>query len=95
MRGTYTADEVDVVAAYCSAADRCYAIPLADFPMLGCLSLRTEPSKNNQELGIKWAKKYELGAIAQLGERRHGMAEAVGSSPTSSTPKSRPPGRLF
>jgi hypothetical protein len=26
-----------------------------------------------------------LGAIAQLGERRHGMAKAVGSSPTSST----------
>ena len=25
------------------------------------------------------------GAIAQLGERRHGMAEVVGSSPTSST----------
>ena len=27
----------------------------------------------------------ELGAIAQLGERRHGMAEVVGSIPTSST----------
>jgi hypothetical protein len=26
----------------------------------------------------------ELGAIAQLGERRHGMAEVVGSIPTSS-----------
>ena len=30
------------------------------------------------------AADYTLGAIAQLGERRHGMAEAVGSSPTSS-----------
>ncbi len=26
-----------------------------------------------------------LGAIAQLGERRHGMAEVEGSSPSSST----------
>jgi hypothetical protein len=30
------------------------------------------------------AAQYELGAIAQLGERRHGMAEVEGSSPSSS-----------
>src|SRR5215510_4288387 len=28
----------------------------------------------------------QVGAVAQLGERRHGMAEATGSSPVGSTP---------
>ena len=32
-----------------------------------------------------------LGAIAQLGERLHGMQEVVGSSPISSTLKARRP----
>ena len=48
-----------------------------------------EPAINHQEAAITYAADHELGAIAQLGERRHGMAEVVGSSPTSSTP-SRP-----
>ncbi len=29
---------------------------------------------------------YSLGAVAQLGERLHGMQEVVGSSPIGSTP---------
>ena len=36
-------------------------------------------------MSIHWAADFELGAIAQLGERRAGSAKAVGSSPTSST----------
>jgi prevent-host-death family protein len=33
------------------------------------------------------AEKHRLGAVAQLEERRHGMAEATGSSPVSSITK--------
>jgi hypothetical protein len=39
-------------------------------------------------LARPWAALYDVlapGAIAQLGERLHGMQEVVGSSPTSST----------
>ena len=65
------------------------------------LSLRLDPAKSNQLVGLNWAHMFDfasidwsqlehLGAIAQLEERRHGMAEAVGSSPTSSTPRTRP-----
>ena len=36
---------------------------------------------------INFAVDYELGAVAQLEERRPGRAEATGSSPVSSTPK--------
>jgi hypothetical protein len=32
------------------------------------------------------AADHALGAIAQLGERLHGMQEVAGSSPASSTP---------
>jgi hypothetical protein len=49
------------------------------------------PTRNNQSAGINWAKDFEfaatlgvLGAVAQLGERRDGIAEATGSSPVGS-----------
>jgi PD-(D/E)XK nuclease superfamily protein len=87
IRGTYTADEVDAVAAYCPDVDQCYLIPIQAFAKSGCLYLRVSASKNNQRLGVNWASDYEFGAIAQLGERRYGIPEVVGSSPTSSTPK--------
>ena len=48
------------------------------------LNLRLSPAKNNQTLGVTWAEQYELGAIAQLGERVTGSHEVAGSSPASS-----------
>ena len=47
--------------------------------------LRLEPAINNQQVAVKYAARYEFGAIAQLGERRAGSAKAEGSSPSSST----------
>ena len=47
--------------------------------------LRLAPTKNRQQVGIHLAEQYELGAIAQLGERQSGTLEAAGSSPASST----------
>ena len=42
---------------------------------------------HNQELAINYAADYELGAIAQLGERVTGSHEVGGSNPPSSTPR--------
>jgi hypothetical protein len=47
----------------------------------------------NQSSGIRWAQDFDFaaklgrqrGAIAQLGERLHGMQEVAGSSPAGST----------
>ena len=51
------------------------------------LHLRLAAARNGQRACINLASDFEFrGAIAQLEERRHGMAEVVGSSPTSSTP---------
>ena len=82
---TYSADEVDAIAIYCLELDRCYLLPIALVERRTCIHLRLAPSKNNQKMSIHWASDYELGAIAQLGERRAGSAKVVGSSPTSST----------
>jgi hypothetical protein len=50
------------------------------------MDLRLVRAGNNQRAAINFAADYELsGAVAQLEERRHGMAEVRGSSPLSST----------
>ncbi len=89
IRTTYGADEIDAIAVYCGDTDECYWLPIAEVAGRSVVHLRLTPTANSQVIAIKYASEYTLhGAIAQLGERRHGMAEVVGSSPTSST--SRP-----
>ena len=81
----YTAQEVDAIGVYCAALDRCYLLPITLAGGRRALQLRLEPSKNNQRALVNWAHDYELGAIAQLGERLSGTQEVAGSSPASST----------
>ena len=92
---SYTADEVDAIAGYCHELKQCYLLPISLVAGRGSIYLRLEPAKNNQALGVNWALQYELGAIAQLGERRRGTPEVAGSSPASSTEKAAQNGRLF
>jgi hypothetical protein len=82
---TYSAAEIDGIAAWCPDTAECYFIPIADVDGQGHLHLRLAPARNNQELLVHWAAKYRLGAIAQLGERLAGSQKAGGSSPPSST----------
>lgn len=92
VRSPYSQDEVDLLAVYCGELDRCFLVPISLFADQHVLQLRLTPPRNKQRACINLAEDYTFeGAIAQLGERRHGMAEVVGSSPTSST--SSPPDR--
>jgi PD-(D/E)XK endonuclease len=91
IRGVYTADEVDAIAAYCMDNETCYLVPFSMFADRANIYLRLSPARNNQKRLVHWAADYRLGAIAQLGERLGGTQEVVGSSPTSSTRK--PPAR--
>ena len=85
VRTTYTAGEVDAFGIYCGELDQCYYVP-ADLAVGKAeLRLRLTPARNNQHAGVTMAAAYLFGAVAQLGERRHGMAEVRGSSPLSST----------
>ena len=85
IRGTYDETEIDVIAAYCAELDTVYAVPIAKMAGRAVVHLRVAPARNNQSMLVNWARDYELGAIAQLGERCHGMAEVEGSSPSGST----------
>jgi prevent-host-death family protein len=51
------------------------------------IQLRVSQARNNQRAAINFAADYELGAVAQLEERRLGRAEVTGSNPVSSTPR--------
>jgi PD-(D/E)XK endonuclease len=82
---TYSAAEIDGVAAWCPETAECYFIPIAEIDGRACMHLRLAPARNNQELLVHWAAEYRLGAIAQLGERRRGTPKVAGSSPASST----------
>ena len=85
-RMKYGPNDFDWLVAYCQELDKCYVLPIELCADRAGFHLRLGPTKNNQAEAILWAHDYELGAIAQLEERCHGMAEVVGSSPTSSTP---------
>jgi hypothetical protein len=86
IRSPYAASEVDLLGVYCGELDRCFLVPVELFAGRHAIHLRLDPARNNQEACINLAERFAFdGAIAQLGERRHGMAEVVGSSPTSST----------
>jgi hypothetical protein len=92
IRRRYTAEEVDAIAAYSLELDRCFLIPIALVEHRPSITLRLSPCRNNQQRRVNWADDFDLaatlrrhqGAVAQLGERRHGMAEARGSSPLGS-----------
>jgi len=101
LKRGYSADEIDAFAAFSPDLERCYYLPLERFQGRQHIQLRLEHAKNNQRLGINWARDYEFGAtldtpgaIAQLGERLHGMQKVAGSSPAGSTPPTavEPPG---
>jgi hypothetical protein len=89
----YADGEIDAIAAYCAATDRCYLLPAALSIGRAAVHLRLTQPRNNQQLRINWAQDFELGAtltklrgpIAQLGERRDGIAKVAGSSPAGST----------
>lgn len=89
----YTAAEVDAIVGYCAELDRCYFIPIELVDGRRLIQLRLAATRNNQKLRIRWAREYEFerlhfpspGAVAQLGERCDGIAEAAGSSPAGST----------
>jgi prevent-host-death family protein len=70
---------------YCEELNSCYLIPIEVADGKAALSLRLAPARNGQRAGLNWAEQYLLGAVAQLAERRHGMAEVRGSIPLSST----------
>jgi hypothetical protein len=59
-RTTYTAGEIDAIAAYAPDTDRCYLIPIDEVEGRSTISLRIAPTRNNQAQLVRWAEDYEL-----------------------------------
>jgi hypothetical protein len=57
---TYSAREIDAVAAYCGDNDRCYLIPIDVVDGQTCMHLRLAPARNGQRVALHFAADYEL-----------------------------------
>lgn len=67
VRESYSAADVDAVAAYCEELDAAYLIPIDVIGERRQIQLRLAPPRNGQVAAINWATEYELaGAVAQL-----------------------------
>jgi hypothetical protein len=60
IRTTYTADEIDALAAYAPNTDQCYLMPVSEIEGHATISLRVAPTRNNQAQLVRWAKDYEM-----------------------------------
>jgi hypothetical protein len=87
---SYTLAEIDALAVFCPENTRCYYLPASMVAGRKMIHLRLAPARNNQAERLHWAAEYELGAIAQLGERSAGSRKVGGSNPPSSTSNLRP-----
>ena len=83
---SYSDDEVDAIAVYCGETDQVFLVPIEVVAGKRQLHLRIRTARNSQRACINLASDYQLGAIAQLGERSAGSRKVAGSSPASSTP---------
>jgi hypothetical protein len=62
QRRKYVDGEIDAFVAYCPETGSCYFLPFELFSGRSQVLLRLGPCKNNQSLGVNWAKDYELAA---------------------------------
>lgn len=60
---SYTAEEIDAVAAFTPVLKRGFLLPAAEVAGRRAVHLRLAPTKNNQADGIRWAEDYELGTV--------------------------------
>jgi prevent-host-death family protein len=86
VTSTYSAEEVDAIGVYCAELKEVFLVPIEVAAGKRQLHLRLDPPRNSQRACINLAAEYQLGAIAQLGERSAGSRKVGGSSPPSSTP---------
>jgi hypothetical protein len=59
---SYAEDEIDAIAAYCPDTGCCYLLPHELSVERAVVQLRVARARNNQIVGIRWARDHELGA---------------------------------
>jgi hypothetical protein len=76
VRTSYSASEIDAVAAYSPHLNRCFLLPIDEVAGRRSIHLRFDPTKNNQAERIKWARDYEFSAVMR--RLKEAQAEPVG-----------------
>lgn len=88
-KGTHTKkhkkDDYDAIAIYCPTTKKCYYINMEELKQVDNLNLRIDPTRNNQEKGIKKADNYLnplriFAPIAQLEEHQSSKLDVPCSS---------------
>lgn len=51
--------QADFFGVYCPETDGVYLVPVDEVPLTAA-ALRVTPTRNNQEIGVRWAKDYQL-----------------------------------
>ena len=87
VRNPYKPGEIDLVAAHCPELNRSFLLnkELARESQGSSYGFRSPATARGRQYTLPPNHEFS-GAIAQLGERLHGMQEVAGSSPASSTP---------
>jgi hypothetical protein len=62
LHRSYTADEIDAIAAYSGELRRAFFLPVGLLAGRSTVQLRLSPSRNNQRAGVNWADDFDLGA---------------------------------
>jgi PD-(D/E)XK endonuclease len=62
-RARHYEGEVDYFAVYCPQTSGVYLIPIENVPNRWTGSLRLEPTRNRQRLGVRLARDYEIGKV--------------------------------
>jgi hypothetical protein len=65
VRSSYSAAEIDAVAAYSPDLGTSYLMPIGAICERRVLHLRVAPTGNNQAHGITWARDHELELVVQ------------------------------
>ena len=73
QRTLYSAEEIDAIAVYAPDTDRCYLLPIEEIEGHPAITLRLEPTRNNQAKHVRWARDYELSSSL---ERHWGHQQA-------------------
>jgi hypothetical protein len=63
IRKPYSSAEIDALAAYAPELRASFLIPMTAVSTRREISLRLEPTRNNQAEGVRWARDYELEAV--------------------------------
>ncbi len=54
VKSTYDENEIDAIAIYCEALDRCYLLPIAAFSGQTMVNLRIGEPQNGQRAALNW-----------------------------------------